>query len=57
MVIDICRVVFIFIINDDIFYYKFFCDIFVFYVYFKLNLIIYIISNMFLCKKNYIFYI
>lgn len=52
MVIDKCRVVLTFTINDDIFHHKFFCDILVFHVYFKLNLIIYTISNTFLCKKK-----
>lgn len=47
MVIDICRVVLTFTINDDFFHHKFFCDILVFHVYFRLNLIIYNINNTF----------
>lgn len=51
MVIDICRVVLTFTINDDIFHHKFFCDIPVFHVYCRLNLIIYNINNTFFMQN------
>lgn len=55
MVIDICRVVLTFTINDDILHHKFFCVILVFHVYFRLNLIIYNINNTFFMQKITLF--